>query len=371
MPRLGLLALACALLIAIGPAEAFKKKKKEEETQTLQVPKDLPSAVAADTRRLVFHVTPLSGKGLLSQQVRDALKALFRQTGSANVVKVRAFVAGSGDVRRVRDIVSESFTSRNQPLPVLSVVQVGGLPLDGAQVVVESIAVAKKEVNEFGLVFISGQGASSNNPLDPVLPLAEKALANVRTAVKAAGSDSADVARVTCFLSSLDQSQQVRQLFAAEYPHAAFNYVQTQRAPAGAVAECEAVAKLRWNTGTPLHLLNPDGLPKSPNFTQIAMASSPRVVLTGTQTSFGYQDSDARLAFQRLDKVLEQFGTSLKRTAMLHLYPLSQSLADQVRRVRPEFVDQAHPPAATMLAFEGLPSMDAGFAVDAIAVTEK
>ena len=42
MPRLGLLALGCALLIAIWPAEAFKKKK-EDETQTLQVPKDPPA----------------------------------------------------------------------------------------------------------------------------------------------------------------------------------------------------------------------------------------------------------------------------------------------------------------------------------------
>lgn len=60
MPRLALLALGCAVWIAIGPAEAFKKKKKEDETQTLQVPKDPPGAVVAETRRLVFHVTPLS-----------------------------------------------------------------------------------------------------------------------------------------------------------------------------------------------------------------------------------------------------------------------------------------------------------------------
>jgi enamine deaminase RidA (YjgF/YER057c/UK114 family) len=101
------------------------------------------------------------------------------------------------------------------------------------------------------------------------------------------------------------------------------------------------------------------------------MVSSPRVVLTGTQTSFGFQDADARLAFQRLDRALEPFGASLRQAAMVHFYPLSQSLAEQVRRVRVEFYDQAHPPAATMLPFEGLPSMDAGFAVDAVAVTEK
>jgi enamine deaminase RidA (YjgF/YER057c/UK114 family) len=145
--------------------------------------------------------------------------------------------------------------------------------------------------------------------------------------LKAAGSEPADVARVTCFLSALDQGQQVRQMFGGEYPQAAFDYVQIQRTPARAVVECEAVAKLRWQTGTTLHLLNPDGLTKSPNYSQIAMVAAARVVLTSAQVSFGFQDSDAQLAFQRLDKVLEQFGTSLRQAAMVHFYPLSQSLA--------------------------------------------
>ncbi len=38
-----------------------------------------------------------------------------------------------------------------------------------------------------------------------------------------------------------------------------------------------------------------------------------------------------------------------------------------VRRVRFEFYSQANPPAATLLLFEGLPSLDASFAVDVIA----
>jgi len=75
--------------------------------------------VVGDTRRLTFHVTPLSSKGLLSQQVRDALKALATSRRNT-VLKIRAFVAGSGDVRRVRDLVSESFVDRRQPLPALS-----------------------------------------------------------------------------------------------------------------------------------------------------------------------------------------------------------------------------------------------------------
>ena len=40
------------------------------------VPATPPATVTAETSRLVFQVSPLSTKGLLSQQVRDALKAL-------------------------------------------------------------------------------------------------------------------------------------------------------------------------------------------------------------------------------------------------------------------------------------------------------
>src|SRR5207249_9902106 len=95
--------------------------------------KDPPRALLAKTARLGFYVPLLSSRGLLSQQVRDALKAMQRNLGGANIVKLRAFVAGSGDMRRVQAIVSETFTERRLSLPALRVVQVGGLPLEGAQ----------------------------------------------------------------------------------------------------------------------------------------------------------------------------------------------------------------------------------------------
>lgn len=93
--------------------------------------------------------------------------------------------------------------------------------------------------------------------------------------------------------------------------------------------------------------------------------NAPQVVLTGGQDSFGYQEADARLAFERLKKSLEQAGAQPKNVAYAHYYPLSPSLGAEVRKVRTEFFDH---PAATMLIFEGLPSMDAGFAVDVLAV---
>jgi enamine deaminase RidA (YjgF/YER057c/UK114 family) len=367
MQRIWLLALAGVLAVTFS---SWGKKKKEEETQVLQLPKAPPSAVTAETGRLVFQVTPLSSKGLLSQQTRDALKWLLRSTNGAHVVKLRAFVAGSGDLRRVRELVSEAFTEHRMALPVLSVVQVGALPLTAAQVVLESTSVARKIVNQYGLVYISGQGATAAEPLDPVLPLVEQSLARLATAVKAAGSGAEDVARVTCFLSALGQYAEVRGLVASKYPGAALNFVQVQRAPARAVAECEAIASLRWNTGTAIHMLNPEGLAQSPQVSQIALIGAPKVILTGSQEAFGFQDADARLAFERLQKSLAQEGGSLRAAAFTSFYPLSARISEQVRKIRGEFYDGARPPAGTMLPFQGLPSMDAGFAVDVVAVKE-
>ena len=361
-----LVVLACAL--ALPSFSLQRKNKKEEETQTLQLPRDLPNAVTAETRRLTFLVTPLSAKGLLSQQVRDGLKALMHAAGPDRIVKIRAFVAGSGDLRRVRDLVSEVFTDKKQPLPVLSLIQSGGLPLEGAQVEMEAIAVSHRELNPHGLAWVSAQTATSPNPLDPVGPLAAKAVSRLGQALKAAGCERDDVARVTCFLSSLENLAPTRKLVESEYPHAAIDFVQTQRAPSEALAACEAVGRLRADPAAPLRMLNPEGLPKEAGESQVALVGAPQLVLTGTQVSFGYRPDDARLAFDRLRRVLEQEGASPRDVAFAHYYPLSGGIATQVRDVRKEFFDSPHAPAATLLLFEGLPSMDAGFAVDVTAV---
>lgn len=348
-----------------------KKPKKEDITQVLELPKDPPSGVVAETRRLVFQVTPLSSKGLLSQQTRDALKTLLHSSNGAAVVKIRAFVAGSGDMRRVPAIVSEVFTEKHLAIPAVSVVQSGGLPLGGAQVVLESTAVAKKDVNPNGLLFISGQQASSDQPLQPTGPLAEKSLASLNEAVKAGGSVAADVLRVTCFATSLDVADQLFLMASRQFPQAVTNIIKTQRAPSTTIVECEAVARLMRPSKGPVEFLSPEGLTQSPLYSQIAAVSAPRLALTGTQVAFGFQETDAKLAFERLRKALDQLGSSPKNVVMASIYPLSPSIAEQVRKVRFEFFDSAHPPASTLLPFEGLPGMDASFALDVAAVVNQ
>ncbi len=350
-------ALLCALLAV--SILAAQKKKKEEETQTLRVPEELPAAVSGETARLTFHTTPLSAKGLLTPQVREALKALQHEAGGETVLKLRVFVAGSADLRHVRDLVSEFFTSHKQPLPSIALVKVGALPLEGAQVVLEATAAAKKNVNPVGLAFISPTIATAEDPLGPVPPLIEKSLAGLRQSLAAAKLAPSDAVRVTCFVSSLANLAETRRLVEASYAHAALDYVQPSRAPREASAACEAVARLRTAPAQPLQFAAGEGS------VQMAFVNAPQVVLTGTQDSFGYQESDARLAFERLRKSIEQAGGAPSQIAYAHYYPLSPGLAAEVRKVRGDLLRS---PAETILLFEGLPSMDAGFGVDVVAV---
>lgn len=339
--------------------ESKQKKKKDEETQTLPPPRELPSAVPAETERLTFEVTPLSGKGLLSAQAREALRALLRSS-RGNIVQLRAFVAGSGDLRRIGELVGETFGEKRANLPALSVIQVGALPLEGAQVVIESTEVDKKSQNPNGVAFLSGQAALS----------VAQSLEKLKTALRGGGMEPSDMLRVTCYVSSLDEQRDTHQLMSATFPGAAVNHVQMQREPVNPAAECEAVARLRAVVAQPRSFLNPPNLEKSPHYSQMALVTAPKLVLTGTQLAFGHQDSDVKLAFERLERALQSMNARFDDVVMSHIYLTSSALIERIRAVRAGYYSGAHPPASTMLPFQGLPSLDAPFGVDVVAVPD-
>ncbi|HEV2202115.1 MAG TPA: hypothetical protein VGR73_20030 [Bryobacteraceae bacterium] len=342
---------------AVGQAPGKKKKKEDEEpvTQTLPLLKEPPPAIAGETGRLVFHVSPLSNKGLLSPQIRDALKMLFQENHGATIVKLRAFVAGSGDLRRVQTLVSEAFTERKMNLPALSAIQVGALPMEGAQVVMESVAVEKRTANPNGLAFFSGQQAKDFR----------QSVAKLKTAVEAV--KVSEVLRVTCFLSSLDEVGAVRAAIAEAFPGAAANYVQLQRLPMEPLTECEAVGRLEAPPKEAAEFVNPPGMTANPNYSQVVLVKAPKVVYTGAQMAFGGQPADLRLAFERLGKALQPLGVNYRNVIWSSVYPLTPAMADAFRGLRFEFVDKSRPPGATLLLFEGLPSLDAPVAFEVIA----
>ena len=321
--------------------EDKKKKKGDDVTQALALPPELPAAVTAETGRLAFQVTPLSAKGLLSQQTRDALKTLLRYNRGP-IVKLRAFVAGSGDLRRVGEIAGEMFLEKRMALPALTVAQVGALPLEGAQVVLEATEVDRKIVNPSGVAFLAAQPA----------PSVVESLAKLKSALAAAGMQPSGALLVTCFVSSLDDQRDTQPAMSAIFPGAALDYVQMQRAPVSPPAACEATARLTK--------------PADSSDAQMALVSAPQIVITGTQLAFGTRDSDLKLAFERLEKALAAKGARSDRVAIAHLYLTSTALTSRVLAF--ESSQAGGTRLSTVLPVEALPSVDASFGLDVIAI---
>lgn len=316
-----------AILTAVFLAAAFagKKKNPDDVTQVLALPKDLPMVAIGTTKRLVFHVSPLSGKGLLSQQTRDALKAILKANGGVPVIHIRAFVAGSGDLRRVPQIVSEVFTAKKMPLPSVSVVLAGGLPLEDAQIEIEAVSEAKdakKDVNPEGLTFLEAA---------PPDRLASRLVSTPL--------------QVTCFVSSLDGASTL----AARFPSAAVDIVQTQRTPSRPDTRCEAVERSGKNESA-----RAEGSAASDK-------TASRLAFTGTQVAFGTDQKAAALAYKRLDQELTTAGVSPSDILETHVYALSERLGTLAVNTRNS------PTAFTVVPFEGVASLDGSFAIDYIA----
>lgn len=339
---------AAVLLLAEVAADGFQRRKKREQeeiTQTLELPPEPPPATAADPARLAFLGTPLSSRGLLSQQTRDALRALMQNARGARFVRIRAFVAGPGDLRRVQAIVAETFADRKLPLPVLTVAQVGLLGQEGAQVQLEAVVEQRKPTGE-GVLFaaVSAEGAA-------------EAVQALQRAFEEAGVKPEAPASIVCGVSSAEGIEPIRQAVYRARPRAAYVGFQRQRIPAGPAVACQGAGVLeRAPQG---------GVRQSPSGVALGVG---KIVFTSAQLAFRYEESDARLAYQRLDRTLQQAGASLKSAVVLNVYPLSDQLAGLAGRIRNEFVDSARPPAGLVMLLEGLPSIDGAFALEAVAL---
>jgi enamine deaminase RidA (YjgF/YER057c/UK114 family) len=338
---------AAVLLLLEAAADGFQRRKKQEEeiTQTLELPPDPPAAVPADPSRLAFVQAPLSSQGLLSRQTRDGLRVLLQSARGARFVRIRAYVAGTGDLRRVQSIVAETFAERKQPLPVLTVAQVGALAVEGAQVQMEALVEQRKPTGA-GTVFAAASAAT-----------AEEAAGLIRQTLEQAGAVMDAPASLVCGVSSPEMLEPMRRAAYAMLPRAAYVGFQLQRIPAPPLAACQAAASMARATE--------GGVQRLPHGVALSV---PKIIVSGAQLAFRYEETDARLAYQRLDRTLQQAGSSLKHAVLLYVYPMSSQLAELARKVRAEFVNTAAPPAGLVAPVEGLPSIDGAFALEAIAL---
>lgn len=299
-------------------------------------------ALAAETEALDFHISPLLRTGGLAAQIRQSLNDLIRDTHGETIIKLRAFVAGAGDARRVQAEVAQIFTERKLPLPVLSILQVGALGDQAAQIVIEAVVSTHRTVNPNGLAFLAGQMGGS----------LDDALEHLKASARAAGIEPERVLTCTCFTSRIENLDATRAMAQAIFSKSQINIVEALRDPASDASTCEAVGQLREppREGPVVWL-------KSSRATLVA---SRRLVFTGLQLTFGAYLDDAHEAFARLQRAASALQP-VEAPVQVNAFSLDASGGSALRK-------STSIPASvfTVQTVEGLPSIDASAGIEAV-----
>ena len=318
------------------------KKNTEPKQQILPLPPELPMALAADTESLDFHISPLLKTGGLAAQIRQSLNDLIRDTRGETIVKLRAFVAGAGDARRVQAGVGEIFTERKLPLPALSIVQVGALGEQTAQVVIEAVVATRRSVNPNGLAFFTGQTGAH---------FAET-LQRLKESAAAASVPPDHILSCTCFTAQIGDYASTRAAVQAVFPNTAVNVVQALRDPPNDASLCQAVGQLLQppQEGSLVWLKN----------ARATLVSSHRLVFTGLQLSFGSFLDDAHEAILRLQRAASALQP-VEAPVEVNAFSLDAYAGSALRKSTPV-------PASTFTiqTVEGLPAVDASAGVEAV-----
>jgi len=298
-------------------------------------------ALAADTETLDFHISPLLKTGGLSAQIRQSLNDLIRETHGETIIKLRAFVAGAGDARRVQAEVAQIFTEKKLPLPVLSIIQVGGLGEEAAQVVIEAVVSTRRSLNPNGLAFIAGQMG----------PSFSAALKRLKESVSAASVTPDHVLSCTCFTSGIDY-EATRGAIHASFPNTAMNVVQALRDPSSDTSMCEAVGQLSQapSEGPVVWLKN----------ARATLVNSHQLIFTGLQLTFGRFLDDAEEAFSRLQRAASALQ-AVEAPVEVNAFSLDSYAGSAVQKKT-----SVPPSTFTVLTVEGLPSVDASAGIEAV-----
>jgi enamine deaminase RidA (YjgF/YER057c/UK114 family) len=345
MPHRRTVLIASALIpVFLGVSLGLSQRKKNEEpkTQVLPLPPELPKALSTETEGLDFHISPLLHTGGLSAQIRQSLNDLIRDTHGETIIRLRAFVAGAGDARRVEAETANLFTERKLSLPVLSVLQIGALGQETAQVVIEAVVATHKSVNPNGLAFYAGETG----------PSFEQALERLKASVAASGVAPGGVLTSTCFTSQIPDNDRARALVQSAFPNTAINIVQAIRDPASDESMCEAIAQLPQPPAEGLVVI----LKKS----RATLVDSHDLIFTWLQLSFGSFLDDAHEAFARLRRSASALQP-VNAPVEVNAFTLDSYAASALLKTT------SFPPSAfTAQLVEGLPAIDASGGVEAV-----
>ncbi len=326
------------------------KKYQEPKPQVLPLPTELPMALTTETQTLDFHISSLLRVGGLSAQIRQSLSDLIRDTHGETIVKLRAFVAGTGDARRVQSEAVSIFTDHKLPLPVLSIIQVGGLASEAAQVVIEAVVSTHKTINPEGLAFIAGQyGRNFPDSVD-----------HLKGAAAEAKVAPDRMLTLTCFTSALSNGEYDARhsLVQAAFPKSEINIVQALRDPVTETTICEGIGQLSEAPKGELVRLDKG---------RATLVNSKHLVFTGLQLCFGSFLDDAQEADQRLRRAANGAGGNLQAESFasaavqIDAFSLTPAAGSALRKTT------SFPPNTfTVVPVEGLTAIDATAGIDAV-----
>jgi len=341
------LAITLSALI-LSASQNPARKYQEPKPQVLPLPPELPMAVTADTATLDFHISPLLHVGGLSSQIRQSLNNLISDTRGETIVKLRAFVAGTGDARRVQSEAVTIFSDHKLPLPVLSIIQVGALAGDAAQIVIEAVVSTRKTLNPAGLAFITGQyGRNFADALD-----------HLKTSAALAHVSPDRMLTATCFTSALNDYTARRASVQADFPKAEINIMQALRDPVTDATMCESIGQL--TDPPPTELVRLDNA-------HATLVNAKHLVFTGLQLCFGSFLDDAQEANDRLRRAANGAGGNLANETFanaaiqIDAFSLTPAAGSALRKTT------SFPPSTfTVLSVEGLTAIDATAGIDAV-----
>jgi len=335
--------LAIFLFSNAGKLAAQKRRSNEQQKVQIQpLPPEPPMALAADSDSLDFHISPLLKSGGLAAQIRQSLNDLIRDTRGETIVKLRAFVAGSGDARRVQAQMIDLFSDHKLPLPALTILKIGGFGTEATQIVVEAVVSTHRSVNPNGLAFFFNQRGGT----------LEKALQQFKANTVAAGVPADHLLTCTCFTSHIDNYEEASKSASALFPRAGLNMIQAVRDPMNDTSTCEGVGQLsQAPSAGPVVLME---------FAHVTLVHSQQLIFTGMQLSFGNFLDDAQQAFGRLTRAAAALQ-AVETPVEVNGYALDPSAAAALRKT----ISLA-PGTFTVGNVEGLPSIDASAGIEAV-----
>lgn len=284
----------------------------------------------AEIRYQIFNPEP---KGTIIDQAKWIAKNV-----KGKVLRYRVFVRTDADVGLLSTVLRA---------PVLSIIRVAGIPVPNQKLSVEAVTTGGR--NAAGLAFISGQGVAKDGVILEMKPLVQTAVTNIDKALTAVQLAPEDVLTVSCFVSSLQDAAAVQTQVTGHYSRASVNVLQIAMPYAKALAECEAVAAAKG----PVGFVYPEGLTKSPNFTQVVGVNTRRIAYSALYGAAPCTADATRAMFTALATDLGKLGASVKDVAFSHLYPNTEDGVNLTRQVRFDFYNKEKAPASTLVNFLG------------------